>query len=286
MALEPQTARLGARLRGRVDVRLFDAYLSELRVLELADGRVVIAVGATLEREVARRFGGTLVSACGDLFRVSRVVLAGESEGWTSQPWFSSQTLHANGSQAAGARRRRPVRRLRQRAGPAGQPGIAQRLEAQQSFRVPFAIAASLPRTATKAFGRHSANEPLEYVGRWGRARSQTSLTAFHHRLLLGTLRLAQAGCLTDQGTASSVNLLLLAAEGKGSRELPVARDQVLPALMDLLVSRATHTAHHRAEHTGQPYIADRRGSTGRSSSRCWCAAPPTPAGWCRCPSS
>jgi hypothetical protein len=64
---------------------------------------------------------------------------------------------------------------------------------------------------------------------------------------------------LTDRGTVAGVNLLLLAAEGKRSRELPVARDQVLPAPMGLLVSDATHTAHHRAVHTGEPYIADRR---------------------------
>jgi hypothetical protein len=80
MALEPHTAQLCARVRGRVDARSFDAYLSELRILELADGRVVIPVGATLEREVARRFGGTLVAAGGDLFSATQVVLAGESE--------------------------------------------------------------------------------------------------------------------------------------------------------------------------------------------------------------
>lgn len=123
----------------------------------------------------------------------------------------------------------RPVR-LRQRAGPCGQLGVRERLKAQQSFRVPFAVAASLPRTASQAFGRHSPEEPLRYVGRWGEAYSEASLTPFHHRLLLGALRLAQAGCLTEHGIACSVNSLLLAAEGKGSRELPVARKQVLPA--------------------------------------------------------
>src|SRR5450631_1775054 len=146
---------------------------------------------------------------------------------------------------------------MRQRSGPCGQLGARERLETQRSFRVPFQIAASLPRTASQAFGRHSAQEPLEYVGRWGKAHSEETLTPFHHRLLVGALRLAQAGCLTDEGVACSINLLLLAAEGKGSRELPVARDQVLPALAGLLHANATHTAHHVAPHTGEPYIAE-----------------------------
>jgi len=66
--------------------------------------------------------------------------------------------------------------------------------------------------------------QPLEYVGRWGKAHSEETLTPFHHRLLLGALRLSQAGCLTDEGVACSTNTLLLAAEGKGTRELPAAR--------------------------------------------------------------
>lgn len=53
--------------------------------------------------------------------------------------------------------------------------------------------------------------------------------------------------------------LLLLAAEGKGSRELPVARDHVLPALSGLLHANASYAAHHVAHHTGEPYIAERR---------------------------
>ena len=53
--------------------------------------------------------------------------------------------------------------------------------------------------------------------------------------------------------------LLLLAAEGKGSRELPVARDHVLPALTGLLHANASYAAHHVAQHTGEPYIAERR---------------------------
>jgi hypothetical protein len=149
--------------------------------------------------------------------------------------------------------------RVRQRSGPCGQPGARERLEAQKSSRVPFALAASLARTACQAFGRHSLQRPLEYVGRWGKAYSEETLTPFHHRLLLGALRLAQAGCLTDQGVACSVNLLLLAGEGKGSTALPVARDQVLPALMGLLSCNASYTAHHVDEHTGKPYIAEQR---------------------------
>src|SRR5450755_2983544 len=61
------------------------------------------------------------------------------------------------------------------------------------------------------------------------------------------------------RGWRARSNLLLLAAEGKGSRELPVARDQVLPALAGLLHANATHTAHHVAPHTGEPYIAEQR---------------------------
>jgi hypothetical protein len=75
----------------------------------------------------------------------------------------------------------------------------------------------------------------------------------------MGALRLAQAGCLTEEGLACSVNLLLLASEGKGSRELPVARDQVLPALIGLTRANAAYTAHHVAEHSGEPYIAEQR---------------------------
>src|SRR5438046_1381371 len=41
------------------------------------------------------------------------------------------------------------------------------------------ALAASLPRTASQAFGRHNAELPLEYVGRWGRAYSEETLTPF-----------------------------------------------------------------------------------------------------------
>jgi hypothetical protein len=44
-----------------------------------------------------------------------------------------------------------------------------------------------------------------------------------------------------------------------GSRELPVARDQVLPALAGLLHANATHTAQHVASHSGEPYIAEQR---------------------------
>ena len=136
---------------------------------------------------------------------------------------------------------------------PCGQPGTRERLVAQKAFRVPFALAASLPRCASQALGRHSPQQPLEYVGRWGKAHSEETLTAFHHRLLLGALRLAQAGCVTDEGLACSINMLLLAAEGKGTRELGVARDQVPPR------ANATYTAHHVADHSGEPYIAEQR---------------------------
>ena len=78
---------------------------------------------------------------------------------------------------------------MRQRSRACGQPGIKARLAAQKAFRVPFAIAASLPKVASQAFGRHSPDEPLQYVGRRGKAYSEQTLTAFHHRLLL------QASC-------------------------------------------------------------------------------------------
>jgi hypothetical protein len=260
MALQADTIRLCERVRERLGADTFDSYLAELQLVEASADRVVLSVGPTLAREAFRRCGRAMADACRQLFGSRRVLLAGDEE------WFDlgegrvyrgrSPTSGAAASQTS---RQRGSGRLRQRPGPCGQPGTRQRLEAQKSFRVPFALAASLPRTASQAFGRHSPEQPLEYVGRWGRAYSEETLTPFHHRLLLGALRLAQAGCLTEAGLACSVNLLLLAGEGKGSRELPVARDQVLPALTGLMRANATYTAHHVAEHSGEPYIAEQR---------------------------
>jgi hypothetical protein len=260
MALQATTIKLRERARDRAGAEAFYSYLSELEVVEVSPARVVLRVAPTLAREAFRRCGSALCAVSKELFGSRNVVLAGDDE------WFDLEQGTAHRSRApapgvsstASGSSRAPVR-VRQRSGPCGQPGTRERLAAQKTFRVPFAVAASLPRTASQAFGRHSPEEPLKYVGRWGKAYGEETLTPFHHRLLLGALRLAQAGCLTDQGVACSINLLLHAAEGKGSRELPVARDQVLPALMNLLACNASYTAHHVAEHTGEPYIASQR---------------------------
>jgi hypothetical protein len=259
MALEAHTTKLRDHIRRRIRTEVFDSYLAELRVVELSAERTVVGVGATLAREATRRCGPQVATACRQLFGSRRVLLAGDGQ------WFD---LDAGKACAASWEPRKPASperrssastRMRQRSGPCGQRGMRDRLDAQRSFRVPFAVAASLPRVASQAFGRHSADQPLDYVGRWGKAYSEETLTAFHHRLLLGALRLAQAGCLTDQGVACSINSLLLAAEGRGSRELPVARDQALPALIGLMHANASFTAHHVAEHSGEPYIAEQR---------------------------
>lgn len=260
MALEANTVKLRERVRERLDAHIFDSYLAEVQIVEASAGRVVLRVGPTLAREAFRRCGPALAEACRQLFGSRQVVLAGDDEWFDLGEGKVCRGDHpAGGGSTRHASRPRASARLRQRSGPCGQPGTRQRLEAQKSFRVPFALAASLPRTASQAFSRHSADEPLAYVGRWGRAYSEETLTPFHHRLLLGALRLAQAGCLTEQGLACSINLLLIAGEGKGSRELPVARDQVLHALIGLMRANATYSAHHVAEHSGEPYIAEQR---------------------------
>jgi hypothetical protein len=259
MALQANTIKLRQAAGERLGSDTFDSYLAELEVVEASTERVVLRVGATLAREAARRCSPALAEICRELFGSRRVLLAGDGEWFELGERSSHGETPRPGKPAKPGRAIRGRRRVRQRSGPCGQQGATERLEAQRSFRVPFQIAASLPRTASQAFARHSNEQPLEYVGRWGRARSEESLTPFHHRLLLGALRLAQAGCLTDQGVACSINLLLLAADGKGSRELPVARDQTLPALAGLLHAHATHTAHHVAAHTGEPYIAEQR---------------------------
>jgi hypothetical protein len=259
MALHAHTMKLRHAAGERLGADTFDCYLAELEVVEASTERVVLRVGATLAREAARRCGPALTQACQELFGARRVLLAGDGGSFDLGERSSHAETPGPGKPANTGRASRGRRRVRQRSGPCGQPGARERLEAQRSFRVPFQIAASLPRTASQAFARHTAQEPLEYVGRWGRARSQETLTPFHHRLLLGALRLAAAGCLTEEGVACSINLLLLAAEGKGSRELPVARDQTLPALAGLLHANATHTAQHVAPHSGEPYIAAQR---------------------------
>ena len=230
MALPANTTELRDRTRERLGADEFDSYLAELEVTELSAGRVVLSVGSTLAREAARRCGTALTGICREPFGSRRMLLAGDGE------WFDLGEREALGPVPEPRTQPKPrppggSGRVRQRSGPCGQPGTRDRLAAQKAFRVPFSLAASLPRCASQAFGRHNAGEPLEYVGRWGKAHREETLTPFHHRLLLGALRLAQAGCLTDEGVVCSINTLLLASEGKASRELGVARDQVLPAL-------------------------------------------------------
>ena len=115
-----------------------------------------MSVGTTLAREASRRCGPTLTGVCRELFGSRRVLLAGDGE------WFDLGEGTALGPVAEPRAQAKPRRasggsgRVRQRSGPCGQPGTRQRLEAQKAFRVPFALAASLPRTASQAFGRHS----------------------------------------------------------------------------------------------------------------------------------
>ena len=261
MALEEaNTITLRQAAVERLGADTFESYLSDLEVVQASADRVVLGVGPTLAREASRRCGQALAGVCRQLFGSRLVLLAGDGESFE----LGENTTHGDQTRepptpAKPRRAGRGRRRVRQRSGPCGQPGINARLATQKAFRVPFAIAASLPKVASQAFGRQSAAQPLQYVGRWGRAYSEQTLTAFHHRLLAGILRLTQAVCMTDEGVACSINLLLLAAEGKGSRELPVARTQVLPALMDLLSANASYTAYHVASHTGEPYIAEQR---------------------------
>ena len=205
MALQANSTELRDRARERLGGEAFDSYLAELEITELSAGRVVLSVGATLAREASRRCGPALTVACRELFGSRQVLLAGDGE------WFDLGEGNALGPAPEPRTHPKPHAssgsgRVRQRLGPCGQPGTRERLASQKAFRVPFALAASLPRCASQAFGRHSPQQPLEYVGRWGKAHSEETLTPFHQRLLLGTLRLAQAGCVTDEGVACSIN--------------------------------------------------------------------------------
>ncbi|MGA2924656.1 MAG: hypothetical protein ABSG43_01480 [Solirubrobacteraceae bacterium] len=213
MALQATTTTLRQAAVERLGADTFESYLAELEVVEASPERVVLRVGPTLAREASRRCGQALAGVCRQLFGPRRVLLAGDGESFElgENTVRCVQTLEPR-TPAKPRRAGRGRRRVRQRSGPCGQPGIKARLAAQRSFRVRFAIAASLPKVASQAFGRHSPDEPLRYVGRWGRAYGERTLTAFHLRLLAGILRLAQAGCLTEQGVFCSINLLLLAA--------------------------------------------------------------------------
>lgn len=182
MALQANTVKLHERVRERLDAHTYESYLAELQVVEASTDRIVLRVGPTLAREASRRCGPALVGACRQLFGSRRVLLAGDEECLDLGEGRVCRTedLAGEGSTRHTGRPRSPGH-MRQRRGLCGQPGTRQRLEAQKSFRVPFALAASLPRTASQAFGRHSADEPLEYVGRWGAAYSEETLTPFHH---------------------------------------------------------------------------------------------------------
>ena len=185
MALQANTTELRDRARERLGADAFDSYLAELEVTELSAGRIVLSVGPTLAREASRRCGPALRVTCRELFGSRRVLLAGDGES------FDLGEGNALGAVPESRAQPKPHAssgsgRVRQRSGPCGQPGTRERLAAQKAFRVPFALGASLPRCASQAFGRHSPQQPLEYVGRWGKSRSEETLTPFHQRLLLG----------------------------------------------------------------------------------------------------
>ena len=159
MALRAKTSELRARVRDQIGVEVFDSYLADLRVVEVSSERIVLEVRTTLAREAFRRCGPALAGTCRQLFGSRRVLLAGDGE------WFDLAEGKPCGgaipeprNPATGGERRPGPGRLRQRSGPCGQPGIRERLGAQESFQ----LAASLPRTASQAFGRHSPEEPLE----------------------------------------------------------------------------------------------------------------------------
>jgi hypothetical protein len=231
--------RLRALVLARVGEAVFADYLSELRIVELNEREVVLAVDDALARQVARSYGAALCAAALELAPGRRVLLhAGEHSYDLSEirPGLA-------GAAGAGELGVQPAERMRQRTGKHGQPGVHDRLRAQGTFRVPFSIAASLPRVAEQTPGRHTPGQPVEYRGRYGRSCSPVTLTSFHHRLVLGLLRIAQAGQLGDEGVSCSVNSLLAASFGVCSREQPGYARRVLPALMDLLCCDASLTA-------------------------------------------
>ncbi|MGA2929417.1 MAG: hypothetical protein ABSG43_26190 [Solirubrobacteraceae bacterium] len=268
MALEADTIKLREAARDRLGADVFDSYLSELEVIETSAKQVGLRVGATLAREASRRCGPVLAGVCGELFGSQPVLLAGEGESFelggsgasgdpAGEPAKPAKPAKSGKRSKRGAVGLAPGR-VRQRIGKQGQPGVHDRLRAQATFRVPFALLASLPAVAEQTPGRHSRERPLEYRGRFGHACSSVTLTSFHHRLLLGLLRIAQAGCLTEQGVSCSVNSLLFAAFGVCSREQPGYAPRVLLALMDLVCCEASMTACYDGKQ-GKPYIAELR---------------------------
>jgi hypothetical protein len=231
--------QLRALVLARVGHAVFEDYLSELRIVELNKPEVVLAVDGALARQVARSYGAALRPAALELAPGRRVLLHAGEHSYDLSESHSRPT----GAGRAGQLGVQRAERMRQRTGKHGQPGVHDRLCAQETFRVPFSIAASLPRVAEQTPGRHTAERPVEYRGRYGRSRSPVTLTSFHHRLVLGLLRIAQAGQLGEQGVSCSVNSLLAAAFGVCSREQPGYARRVLPALMDLLCCDASLTA-------------------------------------------
>jgi hypothetical protein len=98
---------------------------------------VTLEVGATLEREVFRRYRTHLTGACRQLFGFRQVLLATDGtpldlgagphrHTTTNGPRPSSGTDHEG----------KEPQRVRQRAGADGQSGIGQRLETQRPFRL------------------------------------------------------------------------------------------------------------------------------------------------------
>ena len=148
MALQANTIELRDRARERLGTGAFDSYLAELDVTEVSAGRVVLSVGATLAR--------VLLAGDGEWFDLGE----GEALGAVPEPRRQPKPRASGGSG-----------RIRQRSGPCGQPGTRDRLASQKSFRVPFALAASLPRCASQAFGRHSSQQPLRGDRREGPQR-------------------------------------------------------------------------------------------------------------------
>ena len=224
-----------------------------------------------------------LAGVCRELFGSRRVLLAGNGEwfdlgdgkalGPVSEPQVQGQATprvwrFRPGPSAVGA-----VRAARHPSAARGAEGVPVRSRSRRAYRV----------CASQAFGRHSPQQPLEYVGRWGKAHSEETLTPFHHRLILGALRLAQAGCQTHQGVACSINTLLLAAEGKGTASCRPRGTRSSPRSPGYFTptprTRRTTSPSTRASLTS-PSSA---GSSGRSSKTCSSGPRRIRSGSCRC---
>jgi hypothetical protein len=135
--------RLRVLLGERLAPEVLESYLGELEILTVSGERAVLAVGETLAREASRRCGATLAAACQELFGCRQTLLVGDGESFDlGERGASAKGLPSRSAERS--RRDEAPRQLRQRSGPCGQPGIRERLQAQRTFRVPFAIAARL----------------------------------------------------------------------------------------------------------------------------------------------